>query len=52
MEGEIFLRAQQLQEANRQLREANQRLDQLDQTRTQFFANVSHELRTSFARIS
>ena len=51
MEGEIYLRAQQLQAANQQLRAANERLDQLDQLKTQFFANVSHELRTPLALI-
>ena len=51
MEGEIFLRAQQLQEANRQLRAANERLDQLDHLKTRFVANVSHELRTPLALV-
>ena len=51
MEGEVFQRAQQLQEANRQLRAANERLDQLDHLKSQFVANVSHELRTPLALV-
>ncbi|HEY6925271.1 MAG TPA: ATP-binding protein [Steroidobacteraceae bacterium] len=51
MEGEIFLRAQQLQEANRQLRAANEQLDRLDQLKNHLFANVSHELRTPLSLI-
>ncbi|KTD13718.1 sensor histidine kinase [Legionella gratiana] len=46
MEIEIYQRAQEIQTVNKQLREANNHLALLDQTKTQFFANISHELRT------
>ena len=65
METEVYLRAQEVQEANRQLRTANEelaakekeltglyeKLHRLDELKSQFFANVSHELRTPLTLI-
>jgi len=58
MEAEVFLRGQDLQEANRQLRRANEEITrlyeqtkELDDLKTQFCAGVSHELRTPLTLI-
>jgi signal transduction histidine kinase len=46
METEVFARAQEVQQTNEKLRQANLRLSQLDEAKTEFFSNVSHEFRT------
>jgi signal transduction histidine kinase len=46
MEREVVARSRELAAANRGLREANARLGELDQAKTAFFSNVSHEFRT------
>jgi signal transduction histidine kinase/DNA-binding response OmpR family regulator len=51
MEVEIYRRAQEIADANRQLSAANQQLGRLDDLKNQFFANVSHELRTPLTLI-
>jgi signal transduction histidine kinase len=53
MEADVYARAQEVSEANRRLSEANaelarlnDRMRELDELKTQFLSNVSHEFRT------